>query len=60
MSLLILKNSVFIGFLISLKLLFLIYAGLMGSGKTTVGKIVGEVLGYSVFDRFVPIKWHIN
>nr|QXF30042.1 SK [Eleocharis dulcis] len=24
--------------------------GLMGSGKTTVGKIVGEVLGYSVFD----------
>jgi adenylylsulfate kinase-like enzyme len=55
MSILILKNSVFI-WLISLKLLFLIYAGLMGSGKTTVGKIVGEVLGYSVFDRFAPIK----
>ncbi|KAJ3695606.1 hypothetical protein LUZ60_000983 [Juncus effusus] len=24
--------------------------GMMGSGKTTVGKIIGEVLGYSVFD----------
>ncbi|KAJ4756820.1 Shikimate kinase [Rhynchospora pubera] len=24
--------------------------GLMGSGKTTVGKIIGEVLGYAVFD----------
>lgn len=25
----------------------------MGSGKTTVGKILAEVLGYSFFDRFV-------
>jgi shikimate kinase len=46
MNLLILKN----------KLLFLIYAGLMGFGKTTLGKIVGEDLGYSVFDMFAPIK----
>jgi shikimate kinase len=23
----------------------------MGSGKTTVGKIIAEVLGYSFFDR---------
>jgi len=29
------------------------YAGMMGSGKTTVGKILAEVLGYSFFDRFV-------
>lgn len=28
-------------------------AGMMGSGKTTVGKILSEVLGYSFFDRFV-------
>ncbi|OAY72431.1 Shikimate kinase 3, chloroplastic [Ananas comosus] len=27
--------------------------GMMGSGKTTVGKILSEVLGYSFFDRFV-------
>ena len=26
---------------------------MMGSGKTTVGKILAEVLGYSFFDRFV-------
>jgi shikimate kinase len=26
--------------------------GMMGSGKTTVGKILAEVLGYSFFDRF--------
>ena len=26
--------------------------GMMGSGKTTVGKIIAEVLGYSFFDRF--------
>ena len=25
---------------------------MMGSGKTTVGKIIAEVLGYSFFDRF--------
>ena len=28
-------------------------AGMMGSGKSTVGKILAEVLGYSFFDRFV-------
>lgn len=28
-------------------------AGLMGSGKTTVGKILSLVLSYSFFDRFV-------
>jgi len=27
--------------------------GMMGSGKSTVGKIMSEVLGYSFFDRFV-------
>lgn len=27
--------------------------GMMGSGKTTVGKILSEVLGYSFFDRFM-------
>ena len=26
---------------------------MMGSGKSTVGKIMSEVLGYSFFDRFV-------
>ena len=26
---------------------------MMGSGKSTVGKILAEVLGYSFFDRFV-------
>lgn len=26
---------------------------MMGSGKTTVGKIMSQVLGYSFFDRFV-------
>jgi shikimate kinase len=30
-----------------------ICAGMMGSGKSTVGKILAEVLGYSFFDRFV-------
>ena len=25
---------------------------MMGSGKTTVGKMIAEVLGYSFFDRF--------
>jgi shikimate kinase len=29
-----------------------LYTGMMGSGKTTVGKIIAEVLGYSFFDRF--------
>lgn len=29
--------------------------GMMGSGKSTVGRILSEVLGYSFFDRFVPI-----
>ena len=28
-------------------------AGMMGSGKSTVGKIMSEVLGYSFFDRSV-------
>lgn len=28
----------------------------MGSGKTTVGKILSEVLGYSFFDRFVSLS----
>lgn len=32
------------------------YAGMMGSGKTTVGKILSEVLGYSFFDRFVSLS----
>lgn len=27
--------------------------GMMGSGKTTIGQILSEVLGYSFFDRFV-------
>lgn len=30
-----------------------LHTGMMGSGKTTVGKILSEVLGYSFFDRFV-------
>lgn len=33
-------------------------AGMMGSGKTTVGKILSQVLGYSFFDRFVTIQLH--
>jgi len=28
----------------------------MGSGKTTVGKILAEVLGYSFFDRSVLLS----
>jgi hypothetical protein len=28
-------------------------AGMMGSGKTTVGKILSQVIGYSFSDRFV-------
>jgi shikimate kinase len=31
----------------------LLFTGMMGSGKTTVGKILAEVMGYSFFDRFV-------
>ena len=27
---------------------------MMGSGKTTVGKMLAEVLGYSFCDRFEP------
>jgi len=30
-----------------------LFAGMMGSGKTTVGNILAEVLGYYFFDRFV-------
>jgi len=29
---------------------------MMGSGKTTVGKILSEVLGYSFFDRSVCLS----
>ena len=32
------------------------YTGMMGSGKTTVGKILAEVLGYSFFDRSVLLS----
>lgn len=28
-------------------------SGMMGSGKTTVGQILSEILGYSFVDRFV-------
>jgi tRNA splicing ligase len=35
------------------ELVCFIEIGMMGSGKTTVGKILSEVLGYSFFDRFV-------
>lgn len=38
-----------------------LYVGMMGSGKTTVGKIIAEVLGYSFFDRFeFPSDNYIN
>lgn len=30
-----------------------LYAGMMGSGKTTVGKILSEALNYSFVDRLV-------
>lgn len=33
-------------------------AGMMGSGKTTVGKILSRVLGYSFYDRFVTTQLH--
>lgn len=33
----------------------MIYAGMMGSGKTTVGKILSEALGYYFFDRWESI-----